>query len=281
MKTAPVIILVNPQLGENIGAAARAMKNFGLHQLRLVAPRDGWPNARAVDMAAHAADVVEAATIYATTAEAVADLQAVYATTARERDMAKVAYSPRELFEGSGADDSCHAVFMTASGQPEPDLTKARPRHEDGVTSARGLHSFIAVENGKTGILFGAERSGLSNEDVVLADAIISIPVSAEYASLNLAQAVGLVAYEWFLSLESSVQRSAFRSDVASKGELQGLFDQLEGELDARGFWKVEGKKPVMWRNIRNLLQRAQMNAQEVRTMRGIVRCLSEYTRKD
>lgn len=225
-------------MGENIGAAARAMKNFGLRDMRLVAPRDGWPNAKAVEMAAHAADVIEQAKLFATTQDAVADLQCVYATTARERYMEKPMTSPRTLFA-----DAAQAAM-------------------------------------RCGILFGPERSGLSNEDVALADAILSIPVHPDYASLNLAQAVGLVAYEWFQQGAELHMATVARSELASKGELQSLFDHLEGELDARGFWKAEGKKPIMWRNIRNMLQRVPFSAQELRTFRGIIRCLTDYERR-
>lgn len=246
------IILVNPQMGENIGAAARVMKNFGMTDLRLVAPRDGWPNQKAVDMAAGGADIVHAAQVFETTADAIADCQLVYATTNRDRYMSKDVVTPRELFVSP-------------------------------VTSLR------------TAILFGPERTGLTNEDVALSDAILTIPVNPEYPSLNLAQAVALVAYEWFQKLEWEKKRGqeaesfsrqqgvrpiaeerGQNMNLATKADLHGLFNQLEAALDAGNFWKAVEKKPIMWRNIRSTLQRARLTVQEVQTVRGIIRCLTE-----
>lgn len=230
------IILVKPQLGENIGAAARVMKNFELSDLRIVAPRDGWPNDAAEVMAAGAKDVVESATLYDTTQEAVADLHVVYATTGRRRDMEK-----RVL--------SCRGAVR--------DMV-SRHAHSQEV-----------------GVLFGAERCGLENEDIALSDTILTIPVGELYPSLNLAQAVALVCYEWMAAQGMGVP--SIRDLPAEKESLYALFDHLEKELDERQFWKVDEKKPAMWRNIRNMLQRAEMTEQEVRTLHGIIRCLSDY----
>lgn len=234
------IILVKPQLGENIGAAARVMKNFDLMDLRIVAPRDGWPNPAAESMAAGAKDLLERAVLYETTAAAIADCHRVYATSSRVRYMEK-------------------------------------PLHE----MAAGMERLVQArsEGERVGLMFGPERSGLDNEDLALADAMVTIPVGETYPSLNLAQAVAISCYEWtrvsgvlkVVSPEPSVR--------ADKQELQSLFDDLEARLDARNFWKVEEKKPIMWRNIRNMFQRQALSEQEVRTLRGIIQCLSERDR--
>jgi tRNA/rRNA methyltransferase len=263
----PTIILINPQMGENIGAAARVMKNFGLSELRIVAPRDGWPNPKAIDMAAKAFEIVEQAAIYTNTADAIADQQRVFATTNRERHMTKPVLTPRELF-----------------GHPET----------------------AAKEYPRTAILFGPERTGLANEDIALADAILTIPTNPIYPSLNLAQAVAVVGYEWFQSMSGSPLAGEPKRDhvlvggnditdsphqlasgsltppqggsetplIATKAELHGLFDQLESALDEVNFWRVEGKKPIMWRNIRSVYQRAQLTTQDIRTLRGMIRAL-------
>lgn len=218
------IILHSPQMGENIGAAARAMLNFGCEDLRIISPRDGWPNEKALDMAAHAKQVVENAKIFATTEEAITDLDFVYATTARNRDMDKPTVAPAQI-----------------------ELV------------------------GKTGILFGPERSGLENKDISLADKIISIPVSDKCPSLNLAQAVGIVCYELFKKPLQIAKR-----ELASKQEFVSMVAHLEQLLDERGFFQVAEKKPNMLQNIQNMLMRAEFSPQEVRTMRGIIRSLSE-----
>ena len=256
--TPPTIILIRPQLGENIGAAARAAKNFGLSELRLVAPRDGWPNDKARDMAAGAVDLIDNAAVFATPAAAVADCHYVLATTARERDVHKPVVTPRAVFS-----------------YPQPyDVSDAVPNPAPSAPDAA-----------RRAILFGPERTGLTNEDVALADAILSIPTHPAYPSLNLAQAVAVVAYEWFqaaghrphpapiLEAEGGATRRA-GAEPATKAELQGLFAQLEAALDAADFWRVDGKKPAMWRNIRAIFQRAGLSAQEVRTLRGVIRTL-------
>ncbi len=234
----PVVILVRPQLGENIGTAARAMLNTGLERLRLVAPRDPWPNERATAAASGADRVLLRATVYGRTEEAIADLTAVYATTARPRDMVKPVLTPRQA----------------ALGMAEMPEGAAR-----------------------AGILFGPERSGLDNEDVVLADTIIAAPLNPAFSSLNLAQAVLLVGYEWYQAAGATRMPSPAGATEApaTKHHLLGLFEHLEQELDASGFFHPKEKRPGMVRNLRNVLQRAGMTEHEVRTLHGVVTALS------
>lgn len=250
----PAIILVETQLGENIGAAARAMANFGLSDLRLVAPRDGWPNQKARDMATTGRHILDNATLFATTKDAIADLQLVFATTGRGRDMMKPVSEPEQVME-------------------------------EIIT--RG------AEQQRCGILFGPERTGLTNDDVTLCEAIVTIPTDPDYASLNIGQSVVVMAYEWFrlqakqqpsdtpkgfatTSSEASPVNPKNRSPLASKQEVQGFFDHLESELDRVDFWKVADKKPVMWRNLRGLFIRSSLTEQDVRTLRGLLRSLAE-----
>ena len=235
---APAVILVNPQMGENIGSAARSMLNFGLTDLRLVAPRDGWPNDRAVSLAAGAVSVVEGAKLFDTTAEAVADLQYVLSATARRREI--------EL------------PVLGVSG------VGARLRALEG----QGTH---------TGILFGAEKSGLSNADVALSDAILTYPVNPAFQSLNLAQAVNVFALLWAQAGEAEVP-DVFEPDIseaAPREDLVRLFEHLEDELEEAGFFYPAAKRDLMAQNIRAPLTRARMTEQEVRTFRGIVKALS------
>lgn len=237
---APVIVLVGPQMGENVGATARAMLNCGLTELRLVSPRDGWPNERAQAMATGASrEVVDRARVFATTAAAVADLHRVYATTARRRDMLKPAIGPREL------------------------AVEVRER------AARGQRS---------GVLFGPERAGLDNDDVALASHIVHIPLNPGYSSLNLAQAVLLVAWAWFEGASGAAtpppdQRSA--TLPATSAQLVNLFEHLEQELDASGFLRVAEKRGIMVRNLRSILHRAELREHEVRALHGVVSSLS------
>ena len=234
----PAVVLVKPQLAENIGMAARAMLNCGLSDLRLVAPRDGWPNDKAVSSAAGADQVLKAARLCATTAEAVADLGMVYAATARPRDMTKDVETPRRA--------------------------AARIRA-------------LAAAGGRSGVLFGREAAGLDNDDVALADTVLAIPLNPTFGSLNLAQAVMVVAYEWYQAGDG-VAESALSvpkdARPANKGEMIGLFEHLERELDACGFLRVKEKRPTMVHNLRNLLQRARPTDQEVRTLRGVIKGL-------
>lgn len=203
----PAIILVEPQLGENIGMVARAMANFGLSELRLVKPRDGWPSEKARSAASKADHVIDATRVFETLEEAIADLNFVYATTARERYGFKPVRSP--------------------------------------VVAAETLRQkFIAGE--RTGILFGRERFGLSNEEVALADEIVTFPVNPAFASLNIAQAVLLMSYEWMKSGMEDLTVTAFQpveQRPATKEEVQGLFEHIEEALDARGYFRPLAKK--------------------------------------
>lgn len=239
----PAIILVEPQLGENIGFAARAMANGGLSELRLVRPRDGWPNDKAVAAASGADAVLDGARLYGSVENAVADLRRVYATTARPREMRKAVLTLREGVK---------------------DIRKAVLRDE------------------RCGILFGPERMGLTNDDATLADTLLTIPLSPGFSSLNLGHAVMVVAYEWFQAGDATPGRSLRPSKTppATKDELIALFTHLESELDACGFLKDKAKRPSVVRNLRSLFQRAEMTEQEVRTLRGIIVCLTEGRRR-
>lgn len=235
----PCIVLVEPQLGENIGMAARAMLNFGLTDLRLVRPRDVWPNQKAVNAASGANVVVDDARLFDTTEEAVADLQRVYAATARARDMRKTVVTPQRA-----------------------------------ASDMRGFNT----AGDRCGILFGPERAGLDNHDVALADTLLSVPLNPAFSSLNIAQAVLLVAYEWFRS-DDETPPEVFvqgRTGPAARAELIALFEHLESELVAGGFLFPPEKAPVMVRNLRNMLQRAHLTEQEVRTLRGVIKGLTE-----
>ncbi len=233
----PVIVLVEPQLGENIGTAARAMLNCGLTDLRLVRPRDGWPNDAAVAAAAGADQVLDGARVCLTVADAIGDLHHVYAATARRRDVLKTVITPEQ------AADAMRRASAAGEG---------------------------------IGVLFGPERAGLNNNDLSLADTILSVPLNPAYGSLNLAQAVLLVAYEWFRAgNDGSGQRpGGGPTEPASKRDLIGFFEHLERELDESGFLRPPEKRPAMVHNIRALFQRAGLMDQEVRTLRGIVSAL-------
>jgi len=239
-EAAPAIILVRPQMGENIGAAARAMKNFALAEMRLVDPRDGWPNEKAVAMSSRADDILTDASLHPTTPAAVADLQYVYATTARRRDMEKPTLTPRQA------------------------VADMRTRLAAGE---------------RVGVLFGAEKAGLDNDDVALANAIVYIPANPAFSSLNLGQAVLLLGYEWYqAALDDGDIAPALPAgrdgEPARFDELVNFFERLEGELDRHGFLKPPEKRPTMVRNIRNLFQRAGLTGQEVRTLHGVVSAL-------
>lgn len=235
----PAIVLVEPQLGENIGMVARAMWNCGLDDLRLVRPRDGWPNPRAVAASSGATGVLDKARLFETTAEAVADLHRLYATTARERHMIKAVVTPRQ--------------------------------------AATEMRDLAEGAEGRAGVLFGKEAFGLHNDDIARADAILSVPLNPEFTSLNLAQAVLLIGYEWYQLGAGAADHQLTvpkRTRPATKEELYGLFEHLEGELDDCGFLHVKDKRPTMVRNIRNMLERADLTEQEVRTLRGMIVCL-------
>lgn len=235
----PVIVLVRPQLGENIGKVARAMLNFGLTRMRLVDPRDGWPNPAAGPAAAGADVVLDQAEVFDRLEDAIADLTQVHATTVRSREMAKPVLTPQAA-----------------------------------VARMRGA-------NGRTGILFGAERSGLDNDAVALADSILTVPVNPDFSSLNLAQAVILVAQEWFRASDATLPVVAHRDGPpATKGELQGLYEQLEADLEARGYFRSAPRKPVQVRALRTLFQNAGLTDQEVRTLRGVFKALTGPVRE-
>jgi tRNA/rRNA methyltransferase len=235
----PVVILVRPQLGENIGMAARAMLNCGLSRLRIVAPRDGWPNPNAQRAASGADVVLEEAEIFESVADAVADLERVVATTARNRELAQRIVTPRR--------------------------------------AAKEIRGWIGKGQG-VGVLFGAERTGLTNDELVHADTLLSIPLNPQFSSLNVAQAVLLVAYEWLASADkTAVERmSAHSTRPATKDELQNLFDHLERALDQSGFLRNKAMRPSMVLNLQALLQRAAMTEQEVRTFHGVIKFLSK-----
>lgn len=240
----PAIILVEPQMGENIGMVARAMANFGLAELRLVNPRDGWPNERAQATASKADHIIEATKVYETLEEAIADLNFVYATTARERDGYKPVRSP--------------------------------------VIAAETLRTKFKAGEG-TGILFGRERWGLTNEEVALADEIVTFPVNPAFASLNIAQAVLLMSYEWMKSgMEDlgDVPFQAIEQRPSTKEQLFGLFDQLEEALDARNYFHPAGKKPKMVDNLRAVLSRRAFTEQEISVLRGVISSLDRFSRK-
>jgi tRNA/rRNA methyltransferase len=232
----PAIILIDSQLGENIGMAARAMANCGLSDLRLVRPREGWPNEKAVAAASGASGVLDAARVFETTADAIADLCRVFAATARGRDMIKPVLTPRQAAEKLAADGRVRA-----------------------------------------GVLFGPERSGLVNDDLALADAVIVAPLNPGFWSLNLAQAVLLVGYEWFLAAGGEGAGAAPSLPPASREELLGFFEHLESELDVCGFLKPPEKRPVTVRSLRNLFLRAALTEQEVRMLRGVVSGLVRF----
>jgi tRNA/rRNA methyltransferase len=235
----PAFILSEPQLGENIGACARAMANFGLSDLRLVAPRDGWPNPKADAMAAGAAYVVEAAHAFKSVRAAIGGLRLVFATTARGRTMAKPVLTPAEA------------------------ARRLRRAAGDGI---------------ETGVLFGNERAGLTNDEVALADAIVTIPTDPGFSSLNLGQAALLVGYEWFKAADATPDETTDHGAAlpAPREELIRLFEHLEEELEKSGFLFPPGNRPGMIRNLRAILHRAELTGQEVRTLRGVIVALTK-----
>jgi len=237
---APTVILVRPQLGENIGMAARAMLNCGLSSLRLVAPRDGWPNPKAQRAASGADIVLDKTRVFDSVEAAVADLGRVVATTARNRELSQRIITPR------------HAA--------------AEMRR-------------WAVQGDKVGILFGPERTGLTNDDMVQADTALSVPVNPQFSSLNIAQAVLLVAYEWSVAGEDAPaeRMSDHSTRPATKDELQNLFAHLERALDQSGFLRNKAMRPAMVNNLRALLQRTAMTEQEVRSFHGVIKYLAKH----
>ena len=228
----PIIILANPQLGENIGAAARAMANFGLRELRLVAPRDGWPSKSAKAAAAKADHILEETKVFDNLKEALADINFVYATTARQREMLKPVRSPKQSAK------------------------ELRIRHNRGE---------------KTAILFGREKWGLESVEVALADEIITFPVNPAFASLNLAQAVLLMGYEWIRTINAPLPIQEPPRAEATKQDLFNLFEHLEGVLDNKDYFRPPHKRATMVENLRTIFQKAQLSKQEIQALRGVV----------
>ncbi|WP_169569060.1 RNA methyltransferase [Sneathiella limimaris] len=243
-QNSPAIILVEPQMGENIGAAARAMLNFGLTDMRLVSPRDGWPNEKAVAMASRADEVLEKARVFETVQDAIADLQHVYATTARPRDMIK------------------HVVTPKAA-----------------ATEIRG-HK---LSGEGVGILFGKESWGLTSEDITYADTIITVPLNPDFSSINLAQAVLLVAYEWYQVADTTPEKRLINDErPATKEEMNFLFERIERELDARGYFdRMMNRKPVILKNMRNMFHRFGMLETDIKAMQGIIKGLSRHKKEE
>ncbi len=243
----PVVILVDPQLGENIGMVARAMLNCGLTELRLVRPRDGWPNEAAVAAASGADLVLDGTRLYDTAAAALADLNRVYATTARARDLVKHLVTPRQA-------------------------------------AAEILGALAAGE--RAGLLFGPERAGLTNDDLALADTLLVVPLNPAFASLNLAMAVLIIGYEWFQAAGEAARETPPRrlesggQAPAAKAELMSFFARLEAALDETGFLYPPAKRPGMVRNLRNLFQRLAPTNQDLRTLHGIVSALRGAKRR-
>jgi tRNA/rRNA methyltransferase len=236
---APIVVLVEPQLGENIGAAARVMANFGLSRLRLVQPRQGWPNDKARVMASGADRVLEAAQLYDSLPEAIADCSLVLATTARGHDQAKPVI---------GADRAAAAIA---------------PRVAAGETVA---------------LLFGRERTGLENHEVALADTIVTLPVNPAFASLNLAQAVAVIAYEWFKHVSGGELPFAqpAKSPPAAKQQLDAFMADLDRELEKVEFFRPEEKRATMRINLRNIFTRMAPSQQDVRTLHGVITAIAQ-----
>lgn len=235
--TPPVVILDKPQLADNIGAVARVMANFGLDRLRLVSPRDGWPQDRAWATASGADWVLEGVQVFDSVAEAVSDLTLVYATTARHRELRLPVLTPRE---GSA-------------------------KLHDAAAQGRGI-----------GLLFGGERAGLETTDIALTQGIVTIPIDPKHHSLNLAQAVAINAYEWRTGvLNAPPPRFRDEAPPASQAQLEGMYGHLETELEAGGFFHPPEMKPAMSRNLRVMLGRAGLSAQEVATFRGVIHALA------
>ncbi|MEO1044177.1 MAG: RNA methyltransferase [Pseudomonadota bacterium] len=236
----PIMVLVRPQLGENIGKAARAMLNFGLTEMRLVAPRDGWPNPDAGPAASGADQILAEATVYDSVADAVADCAHVFATTVRKRGVTKP------------------------------------------VLDAEQAAAAMAAEPGRSAVLFGPERSGLETDDVALSRSIITIPINPEFGSLNLAQAVILVAYAWSrtgtgmpsLAQPTRGEDEAESMTPAPQGELDGMIGQLFAMLDKRGYFFPEDRIVATQRTLRTLMTQPGWNSGQVKTMRGVLRYL-------
>jgi len=231
----PAFVLVRPQMGENIGAAARAMLNFGLDRMRLVAPRDGWPNPAAGALAAGAGRVLDAAGLFDDLPSALADVDYVFATTARSRELSKPVLSPERAM--------AEARALTAAGR-------------------------------RVAVLFGPERAGLENDDVARANALVTVPVNPDYASLNLGQSVLLMAYEWRRQGGQVVHELQAHTDLASAVEIEKLAEHFEARLEATGFFFPPDKAPGMKVVLRNMWSRLALTSQDVARLHGILRQL-------
>jgi len=236
--TKPVIVLVRPQLGQNIGKAARAMLNFGLTDMRLVAPRDGWPNPDAGPAASGADVVIERAEVFSSTREAIADCPLVFASTVRRRDLVMPVLGPEEMADR------------------------------------------MAASPGRSAILFGPERSGLETEEVALANAIVTVPINPEFASLNLAQAVILLAYEWSKRSALAQPPAKELEAPAPHSDVDGLIEQLDEELVAKGYFHPPSRTQATRNTIRTIFTKTGWSSREVKAVRGIIRALASPARK-
>ena len=234
----PIIVLVRPQLGQNIGKAARAMLNFGLTEMRLVAPRDGWPNPEAGPAASGADVVLERAEVFGTVQEAIAGCSTVFASTVRRRDLIMPVIGPDEMAER------------------------------------------IADTSERTAILFGPERSGLETDEVALANAIVTVPINPDFASLNLAQAVILLAYEWSRKAALAQPTAKELEPAAPHAELEGLIGQLDAELVAKGYFHPLSRTQATRNTIRTIFTKTGWSSREVKAVRGIIRALVGPARK-
>jgi tRNA/rRNA methyltransferase len=228
----PIIVLVRPQLGQNIGKAARAMLNFGLTELRLVAPRDGWPNPDAGPAASGADVVLEQAKVFATAQEAIADCSNVFASTVRRRDLVMPVVGPQEMADR------------------------------------------IGTSSERSAILFGPERSGLETEEVALANAIVTVPINPEFASLNLAQAVILLAYEWSKRSELAQPTVKELEPLAPHGEIERLIGHLNEELEAKGYFHPPSRTEATKNTLRTIFTKTGWSSREVKAVRGVIRAL-------
>ena len=234
----PVIVLVRPQLGQNIGKAARAMLNFGLTQMRLVTPRDGWPNPDAGPAASGADIVLEQAQVFDTVADAIADCRQVFASTVRRRDLVMPVVAPEEM-----------ADRIAASGE-------------------------------RSAILFGPERSGLETEEVALANAIVTVPINPEFASLNLAQAVILLSYEWSRRASLAVPPAKELEAPAPHGEIEGLIGQLNDKLENKGYFHPPSRTQATKNTLRTIFTKTGWSSREVKAVRGVIRALTGPRRR-
>jgi tRNA/rRNA methyltransferase len=233
-----VVVLVRPQLAQNIGKAARAMLNFGLTEMRLVAPRDGWPNPDAGPAASGADIVLERAQVFGTVPEALADCATVYASTVRRRDLVIPVVKPEEMAKS------------------------------------------IAASAGRSAILFGPERSGLETDEVALANAIVTVPINPEFGSLNLAQAVILLAYEWSKHAALAQPPAKEMEPAAPHGELEGLVRQIEGALESKAYFHPPERTQATRNTLRTIFTKAGWSSREVKAVRGVIRALVSPPRR-